>query len=166
MVHQRFYRRRPIGPDLIGPNREVLPEHEPLMYHPAETERVGEHVGPLRLPVQQRPLLLRGQEDGRDGCEEHAPVGELVVERPRRRGGGGGGGHRVVLRIRQRRTAAVHLGDGGVGARLAGPQGGGRRRGALRRGDAADVQAVRALAQDALGRRGRRRPRQERRGGD
>uniref|UniRef100_A0A0A9EBE2 Uncharacterized protein n=1 Tax=Arundo donax TaxID=35708 RepID=A0A0A9EBE2_ARUDO len=159
MVHQRLYRRRPISPNLIGSNGEVLPEHEPVMYDPAKAKRVAEHVRSLGLPVEQRPLLLGGQENGRDGREEHAPVGELVVERPRPRGGNG-----IVFPIRHGRLAAVHLGDGGVGAYLACPDS--TRRGTRLRGDAADVQAVRVLPQAVLGRGGRRRPREEGRGGD
>jgi hypothetical protein len=31
-------------PNLVGPNGEVRPEHEPVMYYPAETEHVDEHA--------------------------------------------------------------------------------------------------------------------------
>ena len=95
MVHKRLYRCRPIGPDLVRPDGEVLPEHLPT-----EAERVDEHVRPLGLPVDQRPLPLRRQENGRDGREQHAPIRQLVVERPRRRGAG-----RLVLTVSHRSLA-------------------------------------------------------------
>ena len=61
MVHQRLYRCCPIRPNFIGPNGEVLPEHEPVMYDPAKAKRIRKHVRPFGLPVEQRPLLLGGQ---------------------------------------------------------------------------------------------------------
>lgn len=157
MVHQRLYRRCPICPNLIGPNGEVLPEHEPIMYDPTKAKRVSKHVRSLGLPVKQCPLLLCSQEDGRDGRKEHAPVRELVVESLRRRGG-----HGLVLPIRHCRLApTVHLGDGCMCARLACPHG--IRRGSRLRGDSANVQALRALPEAVLGcgRRRSRRPREE-----
>jgi len=112
MIHQRLYGCRPVGPNLIGSDGEVLPEHLPV-----EAERVDEHVGPLGLPVHQRPLPLGCQEDGRDGRKQHAPVRQLVVERPRSRSRSRGAG-RIVLTVSHRSLpAAVHLGDGGVRAR-------------------------------------------------
>lgn len=66
MVRQCLYRFSPICPNLIGPNGEIMHEHESIMYDLAKPKCVSEQVMPLGLLVKHRSLLLCGQEDSRE----------------------------------------------------------------------------------------------------